>query len=54
MVMIGGASNFSFSRPTGRSSSSVSRVAKRLLAGGWKVALLYALIRYVREQRSRL
>jgi len=54
MVMIGGASNFSFSRPTGRSSSSVSRVAKRLLSGGWKVALLYALIRYVREQRSRL
>lgn len=50
--MIGGASNFSFSRPTGRSgaASSVSRVVKRLLSAGWKVAVLLALIRYVRQR----
>ena len=55
LVMIGGASNFSFSRPTGRpgAGSSVSRVVKRLLSAGWKVAVLLALIRYVR-QRSHL
>ena len=56
MIQLAGGSNFRFSRPTGRpkTTSALVRVLKTLLSASCKVALVYAVIRFVRERRSML